>query len=200
MLKYEAEYLLGGGERHALHSLSSLAYWVRSSAVCNRAWERCFVAVSRSHARASYGSAGSASDGEALGCDWRDSFTSGPHPARYSFPFTAKQSQLTRRCPIPLARPDRPWPGAAIALDQSHNRQNHALYEADCLLAALALRYVEDPINRWLHWVYWRFARFAGYADSFLIVFTRYLGTGISTSAVPLGAGYFRSAQLSCGG
>ena len=68
------------------------------------------------------------------------------------------------------------------------------------MLATLALRYVEDPIDHCLHRDDWRFARFAGYADSFLIVSIRYLGAGIGTSAVPLGAGYFRSAQLSCGG
>jgi hypothetical protein len=68
------------------------------------------------------------------------------------------------------------------------------------LFAVLAVRYVEDSINRWLRRDGRRFGRIVRHAGSFLVVSTRNFGAGIGISAVRLGACHFRSAQLSCGG
>src|SRR2546426_7664550 len=68
------------------------------------------------------------------------------------------------------------------------------------LLTELALRYAEDPIDRWLLRDDWRFARLAVHGESFLILSAPHLVTGNRTFAVPLGAGSVRSAQLPCGG
>ena len=61
------------------------------------------------------------------------------------------------------------------------------------VVSALALRYVEDPIDHWLLRDDGRLAHFAGDTESFLTLSVRHLLTGGGGSAVPLGAGNIRS-------